>query len=190
MTSFIHTQQSLSKAFCSKLISRFSNEFSEVASINISGREDWVDEDNELFEKVSNGISKYISKIEKLNKNYKPLYTSNVRDTGYLIQRFPVDKTDQPPIWLCDSNIAAVLNGKDFVTTSLTYFWFLNDVKQGGGIVFSDGTKIEPKAGRLVIFPDVWTLTYSFTPPKSEERFICIGNLVCGPVEKVSTEES
>lgn len=53
----------------------------------------------------------------------------------------------------------------------LSFFWYLNDVNEGGETVFSDLT-IEPKTGRLVIFPPLWMFPHRGNPPISNTKYL------------------
>jgi hypothetical protein len=55
----------------------------------------------------------------------------------------------------------------------LVMFFYLNDVEEGGETDFPtlDFT-VKPKAGRLVIFPPLWTYPHTGKPPISDDKFI------------------
>ena len=57
----------------------------------------------------------------------------------------------------------------------LVCFLYLNDVKDGGYTEFIDGTKIQPKTGRILIFPATWTYIHRGYPPETETKYICTG---------------
>ena len=53
----------------------------------------------------------------------------------------------------------------------LTMFWYLNDVEEGGETKF-DGLTIEPKQGRLLIFPPLWCFPHSGEPTISDDKYL------------------
>ena len=53
----------------------------------------------------------------------------------------------------------------------LTLFWYLNDVTEGGETKF-DGLTIEPKQGRLLIFPPLWCFPHSGEPTISDDKYL------------------
>jgi hypothetical protein len=53
----------------------------------------------------------------------------------------------------------------------LSFFWYLNDVVEGGETVFGDLT-ITPKTGRLVIFPPLWMFPHKGNTPVSNEKYL------------------
>ena len=53
--------------------------------------------------------------------------------------------------------------------------WYLNDVKDGGYTEFIDGTRIQPEAGKLIIFPSTWDFLHRGVSPKTETKYLCTG---------------
>lgn len=59
----------------------------------------------------------------------------------------------------------------------LAFFWYLNDVEEGGRTIFSyDGENeigaIEAKRGRCLVFPPTWTYPHIGEKPISNEKYI------------------
>jgi len=55
----------------------------------------------------------------------------------------------------------------------LVCFWYLNDVAQGGETAFTRlGLKVQPRRGRLVMFPPFWMYEHAAFPPISEAKYI------------------
>jgi len=55
----------------------------------------------------------------------------------------------------------------------LVFLWYLNDVAEGGETAFVDlGVSVQPKAGRLVVFPPYWMFQHEGRPPISGEKFL------------------
>lgn len=58
----------------------------------------------------------------------------------------------------------------------LVMFFYLNDVEQGGETAFigiNDDIKIQPKKGRMLMFPPMWTHPHAGLPPISNPKYIC-----------------
>ena len=53
----------------------------------------------------------------------------------------------------------------------LSFFWYLNDVEEGGETVFWN-YKIQPKAGTLVIFPPMWMFPHCGNEPISGPKYL------------------
>lgn len=59
----------------------------------------------------------------------------------------------------------------------LAFFWYLNDVEEGGRTVFTyDGKReigsVEAKMGRCLVFPPTWTYPHLGERPISNEKYI------------------
>lgn len=59
----------------------------------------------------------------------------------------------------------------------LAFFWYLNDVEEGGRTIFSyDGENeigaVEAKQGRCLVFPPTWTYPHIGEKPISNEKYI------------------
>ena len=65
----------------------------------------------------------------------------------------------------------------------LVYFWYLNDVAEGGETAFQLNRNVEPKikvqprAGRLLMFPPLWTHPHIGMMPISNPKYIIGGYL-------------
>jgi hypothetical protein len=53
----------------------------------------------------------------------------------------------------------------------LSFFWYLNDVEEGGETVFTD-LVIKPETGRLIIFPPLWMFPHRGNPPLSNTKYL------------------
>ncbi|GMV30845.1 MAG: hypothetical protein AMXMBFR59_29700 [Rhodanobacteraceae bacterium] len=55
----------------------------------------------------------------------------------------------------------------------LVFLWYLNDVADGGETRFPDlGVSVQPRAGRLLMFPPYWMYQHEAPPPRSGEKYI------------------
>jgi hypothetical protein len=55
----------------------------------------------------------------------------------------------------------------------LVFLWYLNDVADGGETTFPNlGVSVEPRAGRLLMFPPYWMFQHAGLPPRSGNKFI------------------
>lgn len=53
----------------------------------------------------------------------------------------------------------------------LSFLFYLNDVEQGGETLF-EGLTIQPKCGRLIMFPPLWMFPHKGCIPVSNEKYI------------------
>lgn len=55
----------------------------------------------------------------------------------------------------------------------MVFLWYLNDVDAGGETDFCDlDLKVEPRAGRLLMFPPYWMFQHAGLPPVSGDKYI------------------
>jgi len=51
---------------------------------------------------------------------------------------------------------------------------YLNDVEKGGELVFNNGTIVQPKQGRMVMFPSFFTHRHQAKPPESGNKYALV----------------
>jgi len=55
----------------------------------------------------------------------------------------------------------------------LVFLWYLNDVAEGGETEFPGlGVSVQPRTGRLLMFPPYWMYQHAGLPPRSGNKFI------------------
>jgi hypothetical protein len=60
----------------------------------------------------------------------------------------------------------------------LVFFWYLNDVDEGGETYFTDlGKGVQPKKGRMLVFPPTWTYPHAGMKPVNGPKYIIGGYL-------------
>ena len=184
-TDFIWIKdKSLSKSFCKKMVERFDKSkdsydglvgtgrvdksLKQTRDLGISDNDQWKKEDKILFQALKEGLNEYgiICKEHHYNLSISEDILE-VFDTGYMIQKYePGGFYDWHNDWTMHDGCSRVY----------TYIWYLNTIKKkdGGYTQFIDGTKIQPKVGRLVIFPALWTYLHRAFPPQVP-KYICTG---------------
>lgn len=68
--------------------------------------------------------------------------------------------------------------GSETARRFLVYFWYLNDVSVGGETEFYNldiQVKVQPRAGRLIMFPATWQYLHAGLPPVSNNKYIIGG---------------
>lgn len=176
-SNFIYTERNaLPKSFCNNVIEKFEQddrkrqgqvgdgvclEIKRSSDLSISKLDDWESYDQAFYKSLNIGLKRYNNFIpEEYIKNKALSELGN--DTGYQIQR------TQPGdyyIWHHDQT----------TTRLLTFIWYLNDIKDGGYTEFIDGTRIQPEAGKLVMFPATWDFLHRGVSPKTETKYLCTG---------------
>ena len=67
------------------------------------------------------------------------------------------------------------VDGYDLVSSRrfLVCFWYLNDVETGGQTTFPElGLEVQPRRGRLIMFPPFWMFEHAGLPPVSNPKYI------------------
>lgn len=55
----------------------------------------------------------------------------------------------------------------------MVFLWYLNDVQEGGSTRFMDlGVDVQPRAGRLLVFPPYWMFQHVGNAPVSNDKYI------------------
>jgi hypothetical protein len=177
----------LSSDFCNHVIDKFENDdrkhqglvgykrqtstIKKSMDLNISSCSDWKDEDNIFYNSLKENFPEYSEHCNNYGPHFPYAYVGNElngnsKDSGYQIQRTNPGEYYK---WHHDGWIE-----NKFIRL-VTYIWYLNDIKEDGYTEFSNGMKIQPEEGKLLIFPATWTYVHQGYPPKSETKYICTG---------------
>jgi len=178
---------SLTDEFCDKLVQKFKEdsegkvyrgivgsgvqtEIKETLDLAVSSSSEvWKKDDEFISNKVGECINAYIDHITKCVPNVDfHNGIRNVTDSGYHIQRYEANKGFYT--WHNDYSFE-----KDKGSRILTFIWYLNTVEKGGETEFTNGMKIKPEKGKLVMFPSTWTYTHRGCMPYSGEKYILTG---------------
>lgn len=177
---FIYVEDNtLSKKFCKDVIAKFENddrkspamvggtkynnfrvdpEVKLSTDLSFSRYSDWKKEDERFFRSINKSFEQYKKQLPK------DLFHSDLMDTGYQIQR-----TNPGEFYIFHNDY------QPYSSRCITFIWYLNTVKHDGYTEFIDGTRVQPKAGRLLMFPATWTYIHRGYPPKDEVKYICTG---------------
>ena len=173
----------LSPSFCSHLINKFEDDreghsygvthaghtphIKQSTDLEItygSTNHLWQVEDRELDEALKNALVKYDKHLGSKMPGMKALgIFGEMFDTGHQMQRTSPGGFYN---WHHDAGD----------TRQLTYIFYLNDVKGGDGYTeFCDGTRVYPRAGRMLIFPATWQYLHRGVAPKKDIKYIITG---------------
>ena len=122
----------------------------------------WNDLETHFAEGLTSAISIY-------KQQYRHLDTwIEVSDTGFQVQRYPKNFGYYRPHVDCFPSINSPV-----VDRVLACVIYLNDVCFGGETNFPlHKIKVEPRAGRIVLFPAVWTHPHESCAPISGDKWI------------------
>ena len=147
-------------------------EIKKTFDLKITGLSGWEDSDNIIYEAFTQGLSEYREFTNSVQIGFDPVSErsgESIFDSGYQIQRYEAGSDPGYYHWHSDD-----YRGVKGIRV-LTFLWYLNDVEVGGETEFIDEIKVQPKAGRLVIFPATWTYLHRGIPPVSSSKWIVTG---------------
>jgi hypothetical protein len=150
--------------FLGKTVIGYDPETKQSTDLEISKLPDFAEEDIIFAKSLSNSLKEYGEQIP-----YSPFsWGSNFADSGYRVQR---TEPGQFFTWHNDFKI----DSKTRQRRIMAFIWYLNDIFEGGETEFSNGLKITPKQGTILIFPIEEIMSHRGNPPKSETKYICTG---------------
>lgn len=129
----------------------------KTTDIAASGNEKWKDIDRLLFQSLGRALLEF--------REMYPYFKGPFKDMGYNIQRYQPGEYYQ---WHIDSG------SHDFANRQLVALWYLNDVEGPGGTTdfLTQGLKIRPEEGKLVLFPPFWTHEHRSAPLQKGVKYI------------------
>lgn len=172
-------ENTLDKSICDEIIEKFEKEENKKPGITFSGlnknikntfdfhlldqkNEEWIQYDTILFTALNNTLKQYRDKYDAF-KTFE-----NIEDTGYQIQKYIAKEGFYS--YHHDSL------GDKYKHRILTFLFYLNDVEEGGETEFFYGKKkVIPKAGKLLLFPSLWTFPHCGKMPISNDKYIITG---------------
>tara|TARA_B100000131_G_scaffold192020_1_gene184568 strand:- start:236 stop:826 length:591 start_codon:yes stop_codon:yes gene_type:complete len=166
----------LTESFCKQVIDKFETderqedgifringqnklipELKKCKEIYISEKSDWKDEDDVFYNSLSKNLESY---YDYCRQYFSGLFNYNTNDSGYNIKKYNAD--DDYYHWHHD--------GGD--KRHILCIWYLNDNFEDGETELIDGTKIQPKTGRLVFIPATWNYIHRGIQPKNGNKYI------------------
>ena len=148
--------------------SRVDTSIKDSTDLGITGLPHWKEEDEVFFNSLKKHHRSYL-KNSKWRDTHNP-GLGDLIDSGYQIQR---TRPGAGYVWHHDSMMGEYVQTKGVRST--TYIWYLNDIDEDGYTEFIDGTKVQPKTGRICIFPATWTFIHRGYPPKNQTKYIVTG---------------
>ena len=176
INEFIYVAEDrLDKDFCKHCIEKFKKDdtkyqglvgdgvnlkVKQSTDLTITDKDNWKEEDNVFYTSLKNTLESY---QEWLSHPFSDnCFRGRIEDTGYQIQE---TKPGEFYKWHQD--------GMD--CRMLTIIWYLNDIDEDGYTEFYTGLKIQPKMGKILMFPALWPWIHRGYPPKYETKYICTG---------------
>ena len=143
---------------------RSNTSIKDSVDLNITKYPNWKEEDHVFYQSINIHHALYYN--GKWSK--EQFISADLKDSGYQIQR---TRPGAGYTWHHDAVFDQSRRGIRFST----FIWYLNDIDEGGYTEFIDGTKVQPKTGRICIFPATWTFIHRGYPPKNQTKYIVTG---------------
>lgn len=183
MNYVTYYDDAMDKKLCDEIIKRFENNVEQQEStvlkghrsfkeINITRHENWKDINEKLLDLMQYNLGKYMAEFNIDQK----AWPEQVGYEMFRIKKYLPNDEDE---------FAFHVDVQDYATARrfLVYFFYLNDVADGGETAFQYNRKqtilqkIKPVAGRLLMFPPLWTHPHIGMKPISGPKYIIGGYL-------------
>jgi hypothetical protein len=116
-----------------------------------------------LYKELHKNILKYIEKINDRDRDINIFKNVNLEACNFIVQKYETNNDD------CIFHNDFHYEKEKYRV--MTILWYLNDVEDGE-TQFLDSYKINPKMGKLIMFPSYWTHQYRDLTPKSSKYII------------------
>ena len=188
-------ENSLTRYFCNKVIKKYDKEdgkhdglvghdrridhsIKRTKDFNLTRSPKWSKEDKVFSKALKKGIAEYNLHLQSIHIKNLPYANEHVTDLGFKLQRYePGGFYDWHNDWIMDQ----VHGSRIYV-----FMWYLNSIRErdGGYTEFTDGTRLQPKCGSLVMFPATWTYLHRGYPPKVR-KYLCNGWIYTQPFQVI-----
>jgi len=174
LNDFIHIHDDvLDSNICQSLIDIFEKNSDKHERIENEGKPNFTQynltENHQQSEDVQSIHQHLISKVFEYKRKYYEYVDARCFPVEHNFEQFRIKKYQKNANDLFDTHVDVM----DYATSRrfLSFFWYLNDVDQGGETVFDD-LIIQPKTGRMVVFPPLWMFPHKGCIPISNEKYL------------------
>lgn len=179
MINFVtYYDEALSEELCRDIIDRFESNESQQEStvldghrsfneINITLNTGWEDIQNKLLDVMQVALGRYMSHHNIDSK----AWPESVGYEHFRMKKYLPNNTDE-------FKFHVDVQDYDTARRFLVFFFYLNDVTEGGETAFQPNRKseielkVKPVTGRLLIFPPLWTHPHIGMKPISGPKYI------------------
>lgn len=162
----------LDNELCQKLIDKFNDstgmqevrddKFKSFHEINFAQHPEFAGLQNEILARVQPYIAKYTSQWDI------KFFPKNIGFEQVRMKKYEVGGSDE---FREHVDVGDHASARRF----LVMFFYLNDVTEGGETAFigiDHDSRVQPKTGRLLMFPPMWTHPHAGLPPVSNPKYI------------------
>jgi hypothetical protein len=183
MNFVTYYDNAMAPELCDEIITRFEKhteqqedtvleEHRSFKEINITSHEEWKDIQNKLLDLMQYNLGKYMTQFDIDPK----AWPEQVGYEMFRMKRYLPNDRDE---------FRYHVDVQDYATARrfLVYFFYLNDVEEGGETAFQHNrkspilAKVKPTKGRLLMFPPLWTHPHIGMKPISGPKYIIGGYL-------------
>ncbi len=158
---------------CQTLIELFESSVNNQERIENKGKPNFTQFNLTKNSNTSNKIQDIHNYLIQLVFSYKKIYQSfignNYFPSQHNFEEFRIKKYNNNGKDLFDTHVDVM----DYATARrfLSFFWYLNDVNDGGETLFQK-LSITPKTGRMVVFPPLWMFPHKGEIPVSNPKYL------------------
>ena len=126
-------------------------------------------ENSKIDQEIDNIHNYLISKVFEFKKQYYEYIDERCFPKEHNFEQFRIKKYNLELEDQFDTHVDVI----DYSSSMrfLSFMWYLNDVGQGGETVFED-LIINPKQGKMIVFPPLWAFPHRGNPPISNSKYI------------------
>ena len=163
-------ENSLSSDICDQLVSFFESKTDEHEFIDNQGIPTFTQfnltKNRQDKEEIHNYLIRTVFEYRDIYYEY---VCKNVFPESHAFEEFRIKRYNVGGSERFDSHVD--VQDYNSARRFLSFFWYLNDVEQGGETVFND-IEIKPSKGKLVVFPPLWMFPHKGNPPISGTKYI------------------
>ncbi len=174
LNDFIHVyEDALESNICDFLVSLFEQVSDKHERFDSNGTPNFTQfnltENRELTPDVNAVHNHIIKKVFEYRDNYYEFVDNRVFPQEHAFEQFRIKRYNSGGEDRFDTHVDVM----DYASSRrfLSFFWYLNDVEEGGETIFKD-LQIKPSKGKLVIFPPLWMFPHKGEPPISGPKYI------------------
>lgn len=161
----------LDDRFCKHLVEKFernkliqvrrNNKYKAFTEINLGQHPQFAEEQQTIMEATQPYVSRYV-------KDWGiKWFPEQIGFEQIRMKRYEIGNNDQFPEHV---DVGDYASARRF----LVMFFYLNNVAEGGETEFfgCDHAPVQPKTGRLLMFPPMWTHPHAGLPPITNHKYI------------------
>lgn len=166
-------ENTLEPDICDFLISLFDQALDKHERYDNEGKPNFTQfnltENREISQEVNQVHNHIIKKIFEYRNKYYEYVDDRVFPKEHAFEQFRIKKYNPGGEDRFDTHVDVI--NHETARRFLSFMWYLNDIEIGGNTAFKDLT-IQPKKGKLVIFPPLWMYPHRGEPPLSGSKYI------------------